>query len=58
MTFTKVDNTREFHILGDGMRLMCYRYHAWESLAMKYLEKLTPKSIREGENSFNIMVRP
>ncbi|WVQ74931.1 hypothetical protein IAR50_004539 [Cryptococcus sp. DSM 104548] len=35
-----------------------YTYHAWESLAMGYLSKLSPKSIRENDNSFNKMVRP
>ncbi|KAL0249880.1 hypothetical protein I308_103183 [Cryptococcus tetragattii IND107] len=35
-----------------------YAYHAWESLAMGYLSKLSPTSIRENENSFNRMVRP
>ncbi|KAK8854781.1 hypothetical protein IAR55_003520 [Kwoniella newhampshirensis] len=34
-----------------------YAYHAWESLAMKYLENLSPKSLRDNENSFNRMVR-
>src|SRR5690348_11436596 len=33
------------------------RYHAWESLAMGYLSKLSPKSIREEDNSFNRLVR-
>jgi hypothetical protein len=33
------------------------RYHAWESLAMGYLSKLSPKSIREDDNSFNRLVR-
>ncbi|ORY35552.1 hypothetical protein BCR39DRAFT_510716 [Naematelia encephala] len=35
-----------------------YAYHAWESLAMKYLGNLNPKSIREENNSFNRLVRP
>ncbi|WWC63305.1 uncharacterized protein I303_105905 [Kwoniella dejecticola CBS 10117] len=34
-----------------------YAYHAWESIAMGYLSKLSPKSIRENDNSFNRMVR-
>ncbi|KIR38192.1 hypothetical protein I307_02481 [Cryptococcus deuterogattii 99/473] len=34
------------------------QYHAWESLAMGYLSKLSPQSIRENDNSFNKMVRP
>ncbi|WWD02590.1 hypothetical protein V865_000630 [Kwoniella europaea PYCC6329] len=34
-----------------------YAYHAWESLAMGYLSKLSPRSIRENDNSFNRMVR-
>jgi hypothetical protein len=33
-------------------------YHAWESLAMKYLEKLDPVSIKTSGTSFNKMVRP
>jgi murein endopeptidase len=41
-----------------GIKADRARYHAWESLAMKYLEKLSPKSIREENNSFNRMVRP
>jgi hypothetical protein len=36
----------------------CSSYHAWESLAMKYLHNLSPGSIREEDNSFNKMVRP
>lgn len=35
-----------------------YAYHAWESLAMKFLKNLSPKSIREEDNSFNRLVRP
>jgi hypothetical protein len=35
-----------------------YAYHAWESLAMKYLKDLSPKSIRDNDNSFNRLVRP
>ncbi|KAG7528492.1 hypothetical protein FFLO_06115 [Filobasidium floriforme] len=34
-----------------------YAYHAWESLAMKYLEKLDPVSIKTSGTSFNKMVR-
>ena len=34
------------------------RYHAWESLAMKYLKKLSPQGIRNEDNSFNRLVRP
>lgn len=34
-----------------------YAYHAWESLAMKYLKVLTPPSVKEGKSSFNKMVR-
>lgn len=36
----------------------CPSYHAWESLAMKYLHNLSPVLIREEDNSFNKMVRP
>ncbi|KZO94521.1 glycosyltransferase family 32 protein [Calocera viscosa TUFC12733] len=32
-------------------------YHAWESLAMKYLEPLTPSLVLKGESSFTRMVR-
>ncbi|KZO94525.1 glycosyltransferase family 32 protein [Calocera viscosa TUFC12733] len=32
-------------------------YHAWESLAMKYLEPLTPSLVLSGESSFTRMVR-
>lgn len=35
-----------------------YAYHAWESLAMKYLKDLSPSGIREHDNSFNRLVRP
>jgi len=35
-----------------------YAYHAWESLAMGYLGKLSPERIREEDNSFNRLVRP
>jgi len=35
-----------------------YAYHAWESLSMSYLGSLSPKSIREQNNSFNRLVRP
>nr|ODN89058.1 hypothetical protein L203_02469 [Cryptococcus depauperatus CBS 7841] len=34
-----------------------YAYHAWESLAMGYLGTLSPKKIKNEENSFNRMVR-
>jgi hypothetical protein len=34
------------------------RYHAWESLAMKYLSKLDPRTIKASHTSFNKMVRP
>jgi hypothetical protein len=40
------------------MRGINGRYHAWESLAMKYLEKLSPHRIRHEDNSFNRLVRP
>ncbi|KZT54890.1 glycosyltransferase family 32 protein [Calocera cornea HHB12733] len=32
-------------------------YHAWESLAMQYLEPLTPSRVLKGESSFTRMVR-
>ncbi|TXT08601.1 hypothetical protein VHUM_02729 [Vanrija humicola] len=35
-----------------------YAYHAWESLAMKYLKKLSPEAIRNEDNSFYRLVRP
>jgi hypothetical protein len=35
-----------------------YAYHAWESLAMKYLKGLSPSGIRQNDNSFNRLVRP
>ncbi|WWD19073.1 hypothetical protein CI109_103531 [Kwoniella shandongensis] len=50
----KTHETTEYDFAKTGQ----YAYHAWESLAMKYLENLSPKSIRENENSFNKMVRP
>jgi hypothetical protein len=34
------------------------RYHAWESLAMRYLEKLSPEYIRNVDTSFTRLVRP
>lgn len=35
-----------------------FAYHAWESLAMKYLSKLSPEGIRKEDNSFHRLVRP
>ncbi|KZO94515.1 glycosyltransferase family 32 protein [Calocera viscosa TUFC12733] len=32
-------------------------YHAWESLAIKYLEPLTPSLVLKGESSFTRMIR-
>ncbi|WVR07584.1 hypothetical protein IAU60_004626 [Kwoniella sp. DSM 27419] len=49
---THETDEHDFHASGQ------YAYHAWESLAMGYLSKLSPESIRENHNSFNKMVRP
>ncbi|WVF72813.1 hypothetical protein IAT40_007631 [Kwoniella sp. CBS 6097] len=49
----KTHETDEHDFAASGQ----YAYHAWESLAMGYLSKLSPKSIRENGNSFNKMVR-
>ncbi|CAD6581388.1 MAG: hypothetical protein TREMPRED_002999 [Tremellales sp. Tagirdzhanova-0007] len=35
-----------------------YAYHAWESLAMRYLADLSPRSIRDEDSSFHRLVRP
>ena len=34
------------------------RYHAWETVAMDHLAKVSPKSIREVDTSFNRLARP
>ncbi|WWC90703.1 uncharacterized protein L201_005640 [Kwoniella dendrophila CBS 6074] len=49
----KVHEEKEFDFEKTGQ----YAYHAWESLAMGYLHKLSPHSIRKNDNSFNRMVR-
>ncbi|WRT68407.1 uncharacterized protein IL334_005383 [Kwoniella shivajii] len=49
----KTHEEKEFDFEKTGQ----YAYHAWESLAMGYLSKLSPKSIRENDNSFNRMVK-
>ncbi|CAK9782572.1 hypothetical protein CC85DRAFT_284055 [Cutaneotrichosporon oleaginosum] len=35
-----------------------YSYHAWESMAMKYLTALNPRDIRTKSTSFHRLVRP
>ncbi|WVQ81807.1 hypothetical protein IAT38_003934 [Cryptococcus sp. DSM 104549] len=49
----KTHETNEHDFKASGQ----YAYHAWESLAMGYLSKLSPQSIRDNDNSFNRMVR-
>lgn len=34
-----------------------FAYHSWESLAMPYLEALTPAKVRLAQNSFTRMCR-
>ncbi|KZO94509.1 glycosyltransferase family 32 protein [Calocera viscosa TUFC12733] len=41
----------------EGFKSGQLTYHAWESLAMKYLEPLTPSLVLKGESSFTRMVR-
>ncbi|KAJ9113659.1 hypothetical protein QFC22_005968 [Naganishia vaughanmartiniae] len=50
----KVHETDEYDFTASGQ----FGYHAWESLAMKYLSNLSPEKIRTVESSFNKMVRP
>jgi hypothetical protein len=54
------DNTRmsPFTCSVEKRQWLMDRYHAWESLAMKYLRKLSPHRIRHEDNSFNRLVRP
>lgn len=53
------DNTRKLLTLSIAMsKQVNDRYHAWESLAMRYLERLSPHRIRHEDNSFNKLVRP
>jgi hypothetical protein len=42
--------------LANALHIAC-RYHAWESLAMKYLEHMTPSSVMKGESSFTRMAK-
>lgn len=34
-----------------------FAYHSWESLAMGYLEALTPAKVRQAQSSFTRMCR-
>lgn len=50
----KVHELDEYDFIGTGQ----YAYHAWESLAMGFLEHLSPQSIRDEDTSFHRLVRP
>ncbi|KAJ9104045.1 hypothetical protein QFC19_004179 [Naganishia cerealis] len=50
----KVHELDEYDFAASGQ----FGYHAWESLAMKYLGDLSPDKIRTVNSSFNKMVRP
>ncbi|KAJ9096815.1 hypothetical protein QFC21_005086 [Naganishia friedmannii] len=50
----KVHELDEYDFTASGQ----FGYHAWESLAMRYLSNLSPEKIRTVDSSFNKMVRP
>ena len=54
------DSTRESRVREPlaGAKQLTGRYHAWESLAMRYLGTLSPGRIKTEDNSFNRLIRP
>ncbi|KAJ6017352.1 hypothetical protein N7451_000731 [Penicillium sp. IBT 35674x] len=47
----------QLNIYGGGLHRDQLAYHAWNQVARKYLEQLTPDMVREKNTRFNIMIR-